>query len=77
MAFDDIAELGQGCRFSDCRHEQEPGCAVQAALESGALADDRFEAWKQLERELAAREKPKRGAPETKRRDRVGHGKRR
>lgn len=75
-AFDDITELAQGCRFSDCRHQQEPGCAVQAALEDGTLADDRYEAWRQLERELEARAQPKRGAPETKRRDRVGHGKR-
>ncbi len=76
-AFDDISEIAQGCRFSDCAHQREPGCAVQAALEAGTLADDRYEAWLQLQRELAAREKPKRGAPETKRRDRVGHGKRR
>jgi len=76
-AFDDITDLAQGCRFSDCHHQQEPGCAVQAALEAGTLADDRYEAWRQLERELIARQQPKRGAPETKRRDRVGHGKRR
>lgn len=75
-AFDDIAALATGCRFSDCRHQQEPGCAVQAALEAGTLPDDRYEAWRTLQRELEAREKPKRGAPETKRRDRVGHGKR-
>ncbi len=34
-AFDDIAELALACRFSDCRHETEPGCAVRAALASG------------------------------------------
>ena len=37
-AFDDIAELATSCRFSDCRHETEPGCAVRAAIESGELA---------------------------------------
>ena len=36
-AFDDIAELARACRFSDCRHETEPGCAVRAALASGEL----------------------------------------
>lgn len=76
-AFDDITELGTRCRFSDCKHLHEPGCAVQAALSEGTLADDRYDAFRQLQRELEAREKPKRGAPETKRRDRVGHGKRR
>ena len=37
-AFDDIAELALACRFSDCKHETEPGCAVRAALASGELA---------------------------------------
>lgn len=75
-AFDDITALGAGCRFSDCRHQQEPGCAVQAALADGTLADDRYEAWRQLERELESRLASKRVVPETKRRERVGHGKR-
>ena len=34
-AFDDVADLAAGCRFSDCRHEGEPGCAVRAALADG------------------------------------------
>jgi ribosome biogenesis GTPase len=76
-AFDDIQALAAGCRFSDCRHVEEPGCAVQAALASGELPDDRYDAWRTLERELHSRLKPQRGAPETKRRERVGHGKRR
>jgi ribosome biogenesis GTPase len=76
-AFDDVEALAAGCRFNDCRHLEEPGCAVHAALASGALPDDRYEAWRLLEREAQRRLTPQRGAPETKRRDRVGHGRRR
>jgi len=50
-AFDDIAELAATCRFSDCRHETEPGCAVRAALAAGALEPERFAAFRKLERE--------------------------
>jgi ribosome biogenesis GTPase / thiamine phosphate phosphatase len=52
-AFDDIAEIALSCRFTDCRHETEPGCAVRAALESGDLSRERFERYRALERELA------------------------
>jgi ribosome biogenesis GTPase len=52
-AFDDIAELALECRFSDCRHETEPGCAVRAALESGELSEERWESYRALEREVA------------------------
>ncbi len=76
-AFDDITALAEGCRFSDCRHQQEPGCAVQQAVKDETLAEDRYEAWRQLQRELESRAKPQRQIPETKRRERVGHGKRR
>ena len=51
-AFPDIAELARGCRFKDCRHETEPGCAVRAALESGELSRERWESFRSLEREL-------------------------
>jgi ribosome biogenesis GTPase len=53
-AFDDIADLAASCRFSDCRHETEPGCAVQAALADGTLARDRWERYRALESELDA-----------------------
>jgi ribosome biogenesis GTPase / thiamine phosphate phosphatase len=53
-AFEDIAELAAKCRFSDCRHETEPGCAVQAALADGTLARDRWERYRALEAELDA-----------------------
>jgi ribosome biogenesis GTPase / thiamine phosphate phosphatase len=52
-AFDDVEALAAGCRFDDCRHRTEPGCAVLEALEDGRLAADRFAAWEKLQRELA------------------------
>lgn len=51
--FTDIAAIASGCRFSNCRHEQEPGCAVQAALRDGTLTASRFEAHRKLEQEIA------------------------
>ncbi|MDD4255172.1 MAG: ribosome small subunit-dependent GTPase A [Methanofollis sp.] len=50
--FPDILELAEGCRFSDCRHEQEPGCAVQAAVRDGVLSAARLENFHRLMREL-------------------------
>ncbi len=52
-AFADVAMLAAGCRFGDCRHESEPGCAVKAALAAGTLAQDRFDSHRKLEREAA------------------------
>jgi len=51
--FPDILELATGCRFSDCRHEQEPGCVVQKAVQSGSLSASRLENYHRLVRELA------------------------
>jgi ribosome biogenesis GTPase / thiamine phosphate phosphatase len=51
QAFADIDELAQQCRFSDCRHEGEPGCAVRAALDAGVLDPARLENRRTLERE--------------------------
>lgn len=51
-AFDDIASLARECRFSDCRHEAEPGCAVRQALEEGLLDAGRYENYLKLQREL-------------------------
>ena len=50
--FADVDAFAAECRFADCAHEREPGCAVRAALTSGALEQDRFESWRKLEREL-------------------------
>ncbi len=52
--FGDIADLACRCRFSDCRHETEPGCAVKAAIQLGALDGERLEHYRGLEREAQA-----------------------
>lgn len=51
--FGDIEALAEACRFSDCQHTNEPGCAVRAALEDGNLDEDRLQSWRKLQRELA------------------------
>ncbi len=52
-AFEDVEELAAQCRFSDCRHDGEPGCAVRAAIDDGTLSAERFASHRKLERELA------------------------
>ena len=52
-AFGDVTELAASCRFRDCRHAAEPGCAVRAAIENGSLPRDRVEQWELLNRQLA------------------------
>jgi ribosome biogenesis GTPase len=54
--FADVDDLAAGCRFSDCRHDSEPGCAVRAALADGSLTPERFAKWQELEREVASAE---------------------
>ena len=51
--FDDIETLAAGCHFTDCRHRNEPRCAVKAAVEAGRLAPDRLESYLKLQGELA------------------------
>lgn len=51
--FTDIAELTRTCRFSDCRHDSEPGCAVRAALDAGTIDPDRIDRWRKLAAEEA------------------------
>jgi ribosome biogenesis GTPase / thiamine phosphate phosphatase len=53
QTFADIAALAAACRFSDCAHNGEPGCAVREALDSGELAPRRWESWLRLQREIA------------------------
>jgi ribosome biogenesis GTPase len=55
--FADVAELAGRCRFSDCAHRTEPGCAVRAALESGELSERRYDSWLRLAREAAWQER--------------------
>jgi len=52
-AFDDIAELALSCKFTDCGHDTEPGCAVRAAVADGALAAQRLDSWHRLRGEVA------------------------
>lgn len=52
-AFAEIEALAKQCRFRDCRHGSEPGCAVRAALETGALDPGRWNSFQKLQRELA------------------------
>lgn len=55
-AFEDIQELAESCRFADCRHDREPGCAVRAAVEAGELDPERLDAYHRLLAELDALE---------------------
>jgi len=50
--FEDIEDLALGCRFSDCAHDTEPGCAIKAALADGTLDAGRLESYRKLLREL-------------------------
>lgn len=49
--FDDIATLVRDCRFSDCKHDSEPGCAIRAAIDAGDLDEARLHRWQKLKRE--------------------------
>ncbi|MCC2320771.1 ribosome small subunit-dependent GTPase A [Cellulomonas xiejunii] len=51
--FADVTALAARCRFSDCAHVTEPGCAVRAAIESGDLPERRLASWRKLAREAA------------------------
>jgi len=53
LAFSDVEDLATACRFADCAHVSEPGCAVLASVEAGDLGQDRVDAWRKLQRELA------------------------
>jgi ribosome biogenesis GTPase / thiamine phosphate phosphatase len=50
--FADVEELAADCRFGDCTHTHEPGCAVLAAVETGELPRERLDSWRKLQREL-------------------------
>ena len=69
-AYEDVTELFAECRFADCAHETEPGCAVQAALANGGLAPERWESYVKLQGELEHldRKLDKRAASEARKR---------
>jgi len=72
-AFEDVASLARDCRFSDCAHRTEPGCAISAAIADGRLEPERLESYRKLQRELerAERKRDARLAAEYSRRVRV------
>jgi ribosome biogenesis GTPase len=54
--FSEISELAAECKFSDCAHEREPGCAIRGALGDGTLSQERWDSYRKLQRELRALE---------------------
>ena len=71
--FDDVSEIAAACRFNDCGHTNEPGCAVRAAIADGRLSEERVAGHQKLERELAqaARETDPRARAEDRRTSRL------
>lgn len=74
--FSDIEQLAESCRFRDCTHTNEPGCAVKQAVEEGTLSADRLESYIRLReesqqvkerREEAQRIRTRRGHPRRRR----------
>ena len=49
--FADIAEMAEGCRYRDCRHENEPGCFIKKAVEEGIISEERLSSYKKLKKE--------------------------
>ena len=50
--FDDIEELASQCKFSDCKHQSEPGCAVRRAIKRGELDEERYNSYIKMGREI-------------------------
>jgi ribosome biogenesis GTPase / thiamine phosphate phosphatase len=73
--FPEIDRMAQRCRYADCAHQSEPGCAIQAALASGALPAERWQSFLKLRAEMRyqARATDQRAALEEKRRWKVIH----
>ena len=72
-AFDDVEALAIGCQFTDCRHREEPRCAVKAAVAAGRLQPDRLEGYLKLQDELLAlaRQQDERALLEKKRQAKI------
>lgn len=56
LAFPELAEAAQGCRFADCEHQQEPGCGIRSGIEAGTLLQRRLDHWRELQAELELQE---------------------
>jgi ribosome biogenesis GTPase len=54
QTFGDVEEIARRCRFSDCNHDREPGCAIRDALADGSLSQERWTSYVKLQRELEA-----------------------
>jgi ribosome biogenesis GTPase len=54
QTFADVEQIAGDCRFSDCNHDREPGCAIRAALADGSLSEERWQSYVKLQRELEA-----------------------
>jgi ribosome biogenesis GTPase len=77
--FDDVESLASECRFTDCSHDGEPGCAIQRALVDGSLERERYASYTKLQRELRAlaiRQDKRLRADERKARRRFGRAQR-
>jgi len=74
-SFQDVEALAAGCRFRDCSHRTEPGCAVREAVENGTLAAERLRSYNKLQRELLhlARKRDQRLAQEETRKWKIRH----
>ena len=72
-AFDDVEALAPACRFRDCRHDMEPGCAVKAAVAEGRIEERRLQSYLELRREqdALAQRQDERAALEQKRQGKV------
>ncbi len=55
-AFAEVTDAAASCRFADCGHESEPGCAVRAAIAAGAISEERWASYRKLQREVRAAE---------------------
>ena len=51
IGFEDLVSLSANCRYANCCHEHEPGCAVRAAVEGGELSEDRYSSYMKLKKE--------------------------
>jgi ribosome biogenesis GTPase len=52
MGFEEFARLSTNCRYANCSHEHDPGCAVRSAVENGELSEDRYSSYIKLKKEL-------------------------
>ena len=77
QTFADLEELAARCRFDDCAHGTEPGCAVKAALDDGTLSTRRWESWQRLTREASEMSARRDARARTRRAEQVRKGRKR